>query len=195
LIKVTLHYIEELKSGHWRWTHVPQGGLMPSRGPKVSSNGQLTLNGNQYTVDPRFHRRTVSPRPGWALGLLILGIMALFGAGTTIDFVLGSVLFGFVGLLCIAIGLLEFQRSFHIYAIFSEGTAMQIPFIRSWIDREKIDEAIGFTSDAIALDAKSQLGREILNPNVPWGMIIMAAIAGLGGGALIGVIVAQFAVK
>ena len=190
-MKATKHYIEELKSGDWRWTHVPLGGLMPSRGPRPSANGQITLGRHQYTVNSDFDHKTVSPRPPWALGVIMLGFMGIVGAAETIQFPIGAITFAIFGIIAILGGLLSYSKSLHIYALFSEGTPMQIPQLRKWIDREKIDEAIGFTSDAIALDAKSQLGREILNPTIPWGMIIMAAIAGLGGGALIGVIAAH----
>jgi len=188
-MKAVKHYIEELKSGGWRWTHVQLGGLMPGKGPRPGRNSQITLHGNQYTVNSSFDHTTVSPRPGWALGLIAIGFMGIIGAAETTEFLLGSLTFGLFGLVAIVAGFLSYSKSLHIYALFSEGTPMQIPSIRKWIDRDQIDEAIGFTSDAIALDAKSQLGREILNPTVPWGMIIMAAFAGLGGGALIGVVV------
>lgn len=191
-MKVTMHYIEELTgSADWRWTHVPQGGLMPSRGPEPDGHGQITLNGNQYTANSRFNHKTISPRPSWALGLVGMGIMGLFGASATAQYPVGAVTFALFGILAIIAGIMNYSKSFHIYALFSEGTALQVPFVRDWIDARRIDDALQFTTDAMAMDAKAQLGREILNPNVPWAMVIMAAIAGLGGGALLGVIVAN----
>ena len=191
-MKVTKHYIEERKDGSWRWTHIPQGGLFSPKGPKVSEHGQITLNSNQYTVNSQFDRHAVSPRPSWALGLVILGFLGLFGASATAQYLIGAVLFAGIGLLSLVGGILSYSKSYHVYAIFSEGTAMQIPPIRSWIDRAKIDDALQYTSDEMAQDAKSQLAREALNPAMPWGLIIAAAIAGLGGGAVIGVIAAHF---
>lgn len=190
-MKVTMHYIEELKDGSWRWTHIAQGGLLPSKGPEVSPHGQITLNGNQYTVNSQFNRHAISPRPQWAIGLVIIGFLGLLGASATAQFILGAILFAAFGLLSMIAGLLSYAKSYHIYALFSEGTAMQIPPIRAWVDRAKIDDALQFTSDEIAQDAKSQLAREALNPAMPWGLIIAAAIAGLGGGAVIGVLAAH----
>lgn len=191
-MKVTMHYIEELAgSADWRWTHVPQGGLMPSRGPSPDGNGQITLNGNQYTANARFNRKTISPRPGWALGLIVFGVMGLFGASASAQYLLGAAIFALFGLVAIIAGILSYSKSFHIYALFHEGSKPQIPFLRDFDSLEVIKEIIDTDSRHSSEAAKAKKMSEFIHPELPWALIIMAAIAGVGAGALVGVIVAS----
>jgi len=190
-MKVWLHYIEELKgSADWRWTHVPQGGLMPSKS-EPDEHGQITLNGNQYTVNSRFNHKTISPRPAWALGLVALGIMGLFGASATAQYPVGAVTFALFGLIAIAAGILNYSRSFHIYALFQEGIKPQMPFLREFSSLQVIKEIIDTESHASSEAAIGTKISQFIHPELPWPLIIASAIGGIGVGAVIGVVAAH----
>ncbi len=190
-MKAVKHYIEELKSGGWRWTHVQLGGLMPGKGPRPDSHGQITLNGKKYVVNPRLDRTTVSPRPGWALGLIGIGFMGLVGAAMTAEFLLGSLMFGLFGLVAIVAGILSYSKSFHIYALFCEDEKFQIPRIMDFASLKVIKEVIDLTAGQSSEGAKANKLQKFLHPELPWSLIIASAIGGIGVGAIIGVLAAH----
>ncbi len=191
-MKVIVHYIEELNSGKWRWTHVPQGGLMPSRGPKIGDNGQITLNNKQYTVDSRFNRTTVSPRPGWAIGLIFLGVGSIVSAAEAAAYVIGALSFFFIGLIAVVGGIWNYQKAFHVYALFIEGQTWQVPFIRQFPSIQVIKEIVDTSAHHVSEAAKAKKISEFIHPELPWPIIIAAAVVGLGGGMVIGIIAANF---
>ena len=187
-MKAYMNYIVETKEGKWKWWTVTMGGFRTPRGPKIKEHAQITLEGEQFTLNPEFNRRNVTPRPNWAIGLALLGVLALGFAGMSIEFPVGAAMYGSLGIAAMVVGGLEWQKRLNTYALFCEGIPMQVPFIRKWADRMKLEEAIGYTTHEIAQDAGSQLGREILNPAIPWGYVIAGVVGGLGGGAILGML-------
>lgn len=190
-MKAFMHYIIETKDGKWKWWTVPMGGLRKPGGPRIKANAQVTLGDEQFTLNPQFNRRYVEPRPSWAIGMILLGFMGLGAAEMTAAYAVGAAMFAAFGVAAMVIGALGYQKSLHTYALFVENIPMQVPFIRKWADKLAIQDAIEYTSQEIAQDAGNQLGREILNPAIPWGFVIAAAIAGIGGGAIIGMLASR----
>jgi len=187
-MNVWKHYIEEMDDGSWRWTHVRQGGLLPSGGPAPSASAAITLHGNQYNVDPRFDRKTIAARPAWAVGLIALGVIGLVLAAETAAFPLGAALFAIFGLGSIFGGLVSYQKSFHMYALFLENQPWQVPFIRQSKSLQVVKEIVDTTTRHNSEAGTAKKISEFIHPEMPWPLIIAAAVGGLGIGAIIGVV-------
>lgn len=190
-MKAVKHYIEELKSGGWRWTHVQMGGFLPSKGPEPDEHGQILLNGKKYVVNPRFDHPTISPRPGWAIGLIVLGFMGIGGSVEFVAFPLGAAMFALFGLGAILSGIWSYQKSLHVYALFAEDEKFQIPRLMDFNSLKVIKEVIDLTAGQSSEGAKANKLQKFLHPEIPWPLIIASAIGGLGIGAIIGVLAAH----
>lgn len=186
-MNVWKHYIEEMEDGSWRWTHVRQGGLMPSRGPHPTESGVITIHGNTYSIDPKYDRKTVAERPPWAILLVFLGVIGLGLAVETTAYPLGAAMFALFGLGSIIGGFLSYQKSFHIYALFAGGS-WQVPFIRQSKSLQVVKEIVDTTSRHVAEAGAAKKISEFIHPELPWPLIIAAAVGGLGIGAVLGVL-------